>query len=107
MGNSKWFLLLIFMLIGCEYKGIRGIATIVEKKHIEEVHKMELQYAPFPVGVPSGIKDFKYVPVHEPERWIIVYEGYNIDNELLRESINISKDKWNTISIGDRIRINR
>lgn len=40
---------------------------------------------------------------HHSEQWQILVEGANDDNELVQEWWTVDKEKWESISIGDKV----
>lgn len=93
---------LLVFFIGCDTFEIAGPAVIIEKKYIPS--HIDFQYMPVPVGIPSGIKDYRYVPY--PDEWWIICKVYNKQGESRTIRFQVSRKKYEMYSIGDKIFVN-
>lgn len=92
---------------GClEYSGVVGDATVLELTVVKEHTEWQIQYMPFNgIGIPTGVRDYKYMPVDVPNKYYVIYQGKNKAGELLIEKRNISYDLWLRLKVGSHITI--
>ena len=85
-------LIIIFVLFGCEKRLTEGY--IVEKQYEPERTWTQIQKVGN-VSVPQIYKD--------DEDFILIVEGFNEDNKLVRQSFYVSKEYYDEHEVGDFI----